>query len=429
MAPFPATSSMRDCMTITMKDDCILSIAQLLELIKAAESCGASVERKDGTTEVWGWMNDLLIRLRYRFLKRKEKGAVRRYFALYSGYTESHVDHLIARYIDKGKLVRAERTQPKFEKKYTSADIALLADVAEGYQHQNGRALKEVCREMYEVYQDARFVRLAKISVSRLYDLKKTEVFKTKALHYTKTRSVHIPIGERKKPYPEGKPGFLRVDSVHQGDRDKEKGVYHVHLVDEVAQWDITVCVAGISEEFLIPALKEALEQFPFVILNFHSDNGSEYINRRVAELLLKLLIRQTKSRSRRSNDNALVEGKNGAVIRKHMGFMHIPKEHAAAINDFYRNVFNPFVNFHRFCAFPDEIVDEKGKIRKVYKTYLTPVSKLVSIPGVERYLKEGVTAESLTQKAAQQTHLAAAEAMQKAKKLLFDSFKTTRVL
>jgi hypothetical protein len=416
-------------MTIGMNDDCIVSVGQLVELIKAAQSLGARVERGDGIGEVYAWMNDLLIRLRYRSLKKKEKGIVRRYFVLYAGYTESHVDHLIAQYRKDGKITREKRTHAGFVSIYTSKDIALLADVAEGYQHQNGRALREVCREMYEVYKDARFVRLSHISVSRLYDLKKTETFKTKALHYTKTRPVSIPIGERKKPYPEGRPGFLRVDSVHQGDRDKEKGVYHINLVDEVTQHEIVVCVEAISEAFLLPALEEALAQFPFVIINFHSDNGSEYINKVVARLLQKLLVTQTKSRSRQTNDNALVEGKNGAVIRKHMGFMHIPKQYAGVINEFYREHFNPFVNFHRFCAFPDEETDTRGKIVKKYRMYLTPIGKLLSIENVDQYLNEGITSETLAAEAAKQSHLAAAQEMQKAKSTLFKQISVQKML
>lgn len=112
---------------------------------------------------------------------------------------------------------------------------------------------------------------------------------------------------------------------MHQGDRDKEKGVYHLNLVDEVTQAEIVVTIYGISEEFLRPALMEALDLFVFVLLGFHSDNGSEYINKVVAGLLEKLLIEQTKSRSRHTNDNALAEGKNAAVVRKHFGYRHIP--------------------------------------------------------------------------------------------------------
>jgi transposase InsO family protein len=69
------------------------------------------------------------------------------------------------------------------------------------------------------------------------------------------------------------------------------------------------------------------MEAFPFVIQGFHADNGSEYINQRVAERLNKLLIEFTKSRSRPTNDNALVESKNGAVVRKHLGYAHIPQK------------------------------------------------------------------------------------------------------
>ena len=56
----------------------------------------------------------------------------------------------------------------------------------------------------------------------------------------------------------------------------------------------------------------------------------------RVAGLLEKLRIEQTKSRPRRSNDNGLAEAKNGAVIRKHMGYGHIASAHAESINTFY---------------------------------------------------------------------------------------------
>src|SRR3989338_702526 len=417
-------------MTIDMKDDSIKSVAQLQALIKAVETLGAlTVERKNSKEEVYAWMNDLLLRLTYRSLRKKDKGLVRRYLTLYSGYTERHVDHLISAYMEKGKIARKERTQTVFPTTYTGEDIELLAEVAEAYDHQNGKALREVCREMFAVHGDERFRRLSAISVSRLYDFKQDPRFREKVLHYTKTRPAQVAIGERKKPYPEGKPGFLRVDSVHQGDKDKEKSVYHINLVDEVTQWEITVSVEGISEEFLLPALEEALGAFPFAILNFHSDNGSEYINKVVAKLLEKLRINQTKSRSRRTNDNALVEGKNGAVIRKHMGYVHIPRKYAPTIRKYYRAYRNPFVNFHRFCAFPDEEMDAKGKIVKKYRTYLTPCQKLLSIPLVDECLKTETTRDSLETEARRQSHLAAAKEMQTEKRKLFNSFSAKNML
>ena len=123
------------------------------------------------------------------------------------------------------------------------------------------------------------------------------------------------------------RPGYLRVDSAHQGDLDGIKGVYHINAVDCVTQYEGVATCEKISEAFLIPVLEALLLSFPFVIHGFHSDNGSEYINKRVAKLLNKLLIEeQIKSRSRHSNDNAQAESKNGAIVRKHLGYSHIPQ-------------------------------------------------------------------------------------------------------
>ncbi|GHU39249.1 hypothetical protein AGMMS50256_39050 [Betaproteobacteria bacterium] len=160
----------------------------------------------------------------------------------------------------------------------------------------------------------------------------------------------------------------MRIDTVHQGDQDGVKGVYHITCVDAVSQWQVEACVQGISELYLLPVLALVIAQFPFVVVGFHSDNGSEYINHRVARLLEKLRIEQTKSRSRHSNDNALAESKNASVVRKHMGYSHIPQEYAQPINAFYQETFNPWLNLHRPCLFATSMTNAKGKIVKCYR-------------------------------------------------------------
>jgi hypothetical protein len=134
------------------------------------------------------------------------------------------------------------------------------------------------------------------------------------------------------------------------------------------------------------------------VILGFHSDNGSEYINYQVAKMLDKLLIEFTKSRPRQSNDNALAESKNGAVVRKHLGYAHIPQHCASLVNAFCADFLNPYVNYHRPCFFPETITDAKGKERKKYryKDMMTPYEKLKSIPKASETLKAGITFEQL---------------------------------
>jgi len=404
-----------------MNDDSVVSITQLREFLKLSNSAKFTSEDRTGAYE---WIGRTLVKFRYTRLRKKEKGIVKKYLIAMTGYSETQIDRLIHRKKAWGRVAQKTRTQPSFERIYTSEDIALLAEVDNAEERRTGGALKKTLSDMFHVYGDKRFERLSHISISHIYNLRGTRQYGSKSLTYTKTPTTSVDIGLRKKPRPEGQPGFLRVDSVHQGDRDKEKGVYHINLVDEVTQDEIVVTVERISEEFLRPALEVALEDFPFVILGFHSDNGSEYLNKRVAEMLQKLLIEQTKSRSRRTNDNALVEGKNAAVVRKHFGYMHIPKKYARLMNEFNRDHLNPYLFLHRQCAFPTDVVDDKGKIKKVYKEYRTPCEKLLSIPDVEQYLKPGVTRESLQKQMMAKTHLAAAQEMQDAKKKLFAQFR-----
>lgn len=107
------------------------------------------------------------------------------------------------------------------------------------------------------------------------------------------------------------------------------------------------------------------LEFFPFKIKGFHLDNGSEYINKKVAELLEKLRIEFIKSRARHSNDNALAESKNASIIRKTLGCIHIPQRHAELLNKFNQRYLNPHINYHRPCLFPQTVVDKKKARRK----------------------------------------------------------------
>jgi hypothetical protein len=404
-------------MTIDMNDDHIVSVAQLREFVKLSNNA-KFISTNQG--ETYGWIGRTLGKFGYAKLQKKEKSVVKKYLVMMTGYSETQIDRLIARKKKWGRVAQRKRTQPTFPSIYSAEDIVLLSEVDNAEGRRTGAAAKKTCHDMYQVYGDKRFERLAGISVSHLYSLRGTQVYESRSLTYTKTQATSVNIGLRIKPKPEGVPGFLRVDSVHQGDQDKAKGVYHINLVDEVTQVEIIVCVEGISEFFLLPALEAALDQFPFVIRNFHSDNGSEYVNKVVAGLLQKLLIAQTKSRARQTNDNALVEGKNGAVIRKHLGRAHIPKKYAPLINRWYRDYFNPYLNFHRQCAFAEEKIDARGKVQKVYNDYQTPVQKLLSIKSAGEYLKPGITKESLGTRMMGKTHLAAAEEMQKEKEQLF---------
>jgi transposase InsO family protein len=167
--------------------------------------------------------------------------------------------------------------------------------------------------------------------------------------------------------------------------------------------------------------LNEALPIFPFIPQSYHSDNGGENINYTVSALLTKLDMTQTKGRPRCSNDNGLVETKNGAIIRKHMTYHHIPQPFASRINVFYRTYLIPYLNFYRPCAFPEVTVAANGRKKITYpsENYMTPYEKLKSLPDWEQYLRPGVTKEMLEAQARSKTPNEAAREMQKAKQEL----------
>jgi transposase InsO family protein len=249
-----------------------------------------------------------------------------RYLMKISGYSRQHLTRLIAQHRKTGRLQRRQRTVCGFKQKYTATDIRLLAAMDERRGTPCGAAVKKLCERACEVFGQTEYATLSAISVSHLYNLRKSIPYTRQRRHFQKTRSRPSSLGERRKPEPDGKPGFIRIDTVHQGDLDKRKGVYHINAVDEVTQFETLCTVEKISEHYLIAALQQLLETFPFTVLGFHRDNGSEYINKRVVDLLEKLRIEFIKSRSRQSNDNALVESKNGAVVRKHFGNVPIPR-------------------------------------------------------------------------------------------------------
>jgi transposase InsO family protein len=403
---------------MNMNDDSVVSMAQLSELIKLGNS---ATFIRNNQEDAYAWISTTLGKFRYFRESKKHRSIIKEYIRSMTGYSDAQVNRLIAQKKQTGRIAKGERTQPTFPRIYTADDIALIAEVDNAEQRRSGGAVRKTFLDMHTVYGDTRFKRLSKISVAHIYNLRETRQYTSKSLTYTKTNPTAVSIGMRMKPRPEGKAGYIRVDSVHQGDKDTVKGVYHINLVDEVTQTEVVVTVEGISEYFLIPVLEDALTQFPFRIINFHSDNGSEYINKTVAQLLNKLMIEQTKSRSRKTNDNALVEGKNAAVVRKHFGYAHIPRKYASLINTFNRTYLNPYIFFHRQCAFADDEINAKGRIKKVYRTHFTPCEKLLSLPDAETYLRGGVTIASLRAQMLAQTHLASAQEMQEAKQKLFN--------
>ena len=416
-----------------MNETQLCTIEQIEQFLIGSAQIEFSTSGDD--SERYAHVSRVLKRFDYSGRNKRERGVLLRYLQHTSGYSRAQVTRLIAQWhanrlapVPLTKRYRAPSAP--FARRYTSSDIERLVEMDKANEDVCGPAIAHLLQRAYNVYGDDRYERLAKLSVSHLYNLRKSAGYQMLRTSFTKTRPVCNAIGVRKAPRPNGRAGFVRIDTVHQGDHDGIKGVYHITCVDAVCQWQVEACVQGISEAFLLPVLELIIEQFPFVIEGFHSDNGSEYINGKVAKMLEKLRIEQTKSRSRHSNDNALAESKNASVVRKHMGYSHIPLHYAKAINTFYLETFNPWLNLHRPCMFATEITSPKGKIIKRYKhaDVKTPLECLALLSEKSLVvLKQGATLDAFHMQAKSQTDLAAAQSMQHAKRELFASFATPK--
>ena len=393
-----------------------LSLVEIEAFLTASESVRFA---GCGRMEIYGWVERLLCHHEYPLRGRRSKGLLRAYVEHMTGLSRAQSTRLIGGYVRTGRIAPRPCARPRFQRRYTAADIELLASVDEAHERLSGPATRHILKREFEVYGKREFERLAKLSNGHLYNLRRSPRYGLRT--YEKTRPTAVQIGARKKPAPNGQPGFLRIDTVHQGDGPEGKGIYHINAVDEVTQWEVVLATPRISEAWLMPLLESILQQFPFVILNFHSDNGSEFINKTVAQLLEKLLIEQTKSRPRKSGDNGLVETKNAAIIRKHIGWGHIAPAHAAPLNQFYTGFLNPYVNYHRPSAQAEVQIDAKGRKRRLYKQWQTPLEKLLSLDRPQQFLRPGLTVAALQSVAASISDTEAARRMQQAKNTLFE--------
>lgn len=416
-------------MTIqTMSNSTSLSLAEIKIFLGSSSKIQFKSKSKKERNE---WVQKVLMHHKYQFCPRTEKSLIRRYIKTLTGLSKSQLTRLIKEYRTRGTLKAKEYQRHKFPKIYNFEEIALLANIDNAHNCLSGPATKKIIKEEYEVFGYDKYEKLKDLSVSHLYRLRTTKRYREKVKVFSKTKATKTPIGERKKPEPQGRPGYLCVDTVHQGDKMGEKGAYHVNIVDMATQFEFVGSVEAISERYMKDILKELLCKFPFVLKEFHADNGSEYINKVVAKLLNKLLIKLTKSRPRHSNDNPLVETKNGAVIRKHMGYVHIPRGQAKIVNKFYQDWFNDYLNYHRPCAFPKIEIDKKGKEKRTYphENYMMPYDKFKSLNKATQYLKSGITFAQLDEIAYAMSHTDYAIQMNKAKeKMLKEIFTNPKL-
>lgn len=207
-----------------MKEDRLVTLPQLRQFVEGTAEvefrrCGKDEDR-------YRHIEGVLRRFGYARLKRTDKGLVVRYLMRTTGYSRPQLVRLIKR-ARAGSLKKGYRAPAHgFARRFTDADVAPLAATDTLHGTLSGPATRHLMQRALATYGDVRYARLATISTAHLYNLRRRTGYTERRREWTKTRPTQISTGERRPPAPEGRPGFTRIDSVHQGDQDGVKGVY-----------------------------------------------------------------------------------------------------------------------------------------------------------------------------------------------------------
>ncbi len=198
--------------------------------------------------ERYQWIELTLRHFCYARLSKADNGLVVAYLGRITGYSRQQLTRLIRRYRDQGHVRWQVSPVNGFTARYNDADVAMLAQIDALHDTPSGPAAKKLCERAWTRFGDARYQHLAGISVSHLYNLRHAQSYRKHRRVQNKTRAVKRAVGARRKPEPTGRPGFIRIDTVHQGDQDGRKGRYHINAVDEVTQFELVTTVERISE-------------------------------------------------------------------------------------------------------------------------------------------------------------------------------------
>ena len=253
-----------------------LTLAQMEDFVEGNRGVRFAVGDKDA---VYPFLECVLKAQRYGRLNKGQRGVVRRFLAKVTGRSRAQLSRLIRRWRKTKHVASPPSRRPRFPRRYTPADVALLAAVDAAHEDLSGPAVRHILQREYRIFGRAEYIRLAGISVSHLYNLRHSLLYRSHRVSVHHTQARQVSIAERRKPDPRGQPGYLRLDTVHQGNQDGQPGLFHINAVDTVTQWQVVGCVETISERHLIPVLQAMLHQFPFRILGFHCEQTADRVH------------------------------------------------------------------------------------------------------------------------------------------------------
>ena len=198
-----------------------------------------------------------------------------------------------------------------------------------------------------------------------------------------------VPIrtfGDWKEP----RPGYVEADLVSHCGQDPGGSYAHTLVLTDVCSgWTECMALAVREGTLIVDAIERLRTSMPFPLLGVDTDNGSEFLNETLLAYCEKHGIEFTRSRPYRKNDQAWVEQKNGAVVRRLIGHRRLEGVVAAdglsrlyAASRLFVNFFQPSFKLAEKKRFGSRVVER-------YDTPATPCARLLDAPSIENEMKE----------------------------------------
>jgi len=338
---------------------------------------------------------------KYRTAKKKEKTKILDTFIGQTKYDRKYAIHILAnegKIKSAGKRLRIKITHKKIKRRaypvtYDKTVQDALALIWEAFNCQCGKLLVPFLRANIDsIVKEPKFqfggevtAKLRKISAStadRLLKPSKAKL-KIKGTGGTKPAAAHmkklIPTLSHFECVEQGN-GLWQIDLVqHDGGNPSGEFCYTLTITEIKNAWTVHYALKNKAFHWVYQALNNACLQLPLPVRILHSDNGSEFINNAVMTWCKQKGIILTRSRGSKKNDNCFVEQKNGATVRKHVGYLRYSGDRGvAALQDVYTS-YDRLFNF--FYAARKLISKERAgsKVKRTYDKPQTPFERAVS--------------------------------------------------
>ena len=334
------------------------------------------------------------LRTRYRGATKIEKGVILREFTSVSGFHRKHAIRLIS----KGTGAK-ERTVVPGERVYDQAVKEALTVIWEAADRICGKRLKALIPQLVAAMERHGHLKLATevrskllavsaATMDRMLKPVRLEGMGRRKRRLAKSVSKKIPI-KTLHDWKAPEPGYTEIDFVVHGGGSMAGEYLHSLVVTDVCSgWVEAVPLLAREQSLVVEGLKRIGEQMPMPLRGIDSDNDGAFINDTVAGYCEKAGIVFTRSRAHHKNDQAWIEQKNGAVIRRIVGHERFAGLVAGQVLGSLYQAVRLYVNYFQPSFKLRKRSRVKGRVKKVYYPPATPCDRLLENIGISEEAK-----------------------------------------